>query len=121
MLKYVGFFTLKKAFSTEECVLGEGENGFYYGPFAQPSLNNLFEYYFDPAESLAEFERLNEVKVYQKDLVEECKRVLDSLKYEAIDGRCVSKFILYHRDGDLEFTTDITDRVNELKEFINNG
>jgi len=111
-ITYVGFMTTELG----ESVIGTDEDVFYYGPFVSPNLDYLEDYNIDSASTKEEFARLHEVEIYDKPLLEECKRVLAEYEdiCEIIDEEYVTTFKFLKED--LKF--NVTNQVNELKDYI---
>lgn len=113
-ITYVGFMTTELG----ESVIGTDGDVFYYGPFLSPDLSYLEDYYIDPASTKDEFARLHEVEIYQKDLVEECRRILAEYneRSEITNGEYIMTWKSYAPIGELKF--NMTNQVNELKDYI---
>ena len=109
-IKYVGFIKV----GSKEYVVGTNSRYLFYGPFRSPYLDYLEEHYVEPIVPITEFERLLETQVYQKDLKEECKKLIE--QYDTEDGKYYSKTWKLIEGGDLRF--NMTKHVNELKKFI---
>ncbi len=110
---YVGFAKILD----KECVIGTDGRWFYYGPFASPNLAYLGGLNMDSSSTKDEFEKLNNTKIYDKNLVEECKLLLKEYedKCEIVDGEYFS-ITETPAFGKVKFV--VTKQVLELKEYI---